>query len=243
VADEALILSQYRNSQVDRIQAENDLHVSANTLRNSVGLPVGAPLELVERAENQISLAPVETLREEARRKRPEVAQDEARVRAAEQGQSIARIARKPRINTNFVFNVNPNNPADRSNYAISANVSVPVFDGGLTEAQERVAKSQIQAAAAQLEQTKKDVASDVEQAYLNLVNARERLQAARLAVDASRVNLEAATARYRLGAAGTTVVDLIQAQVQFATASNSAITALYDVQLAQAQLDRATGR
>ncbi len=243
VADRALILSQYRNTQVDRIQAENDLRVSAVQLRNSMGLPVGAPLELVERAQNEQSVPSVELLREEARRRRPEVIQDEALVRVAEAGQAIARIGRKPRLDTTIQFNVNPNNPTTRSDYAIGANVSLPLFDAGLTQARELEARSQVQAAEARLEQTKKDVASDVEQAYLTLVNARERLQAARLAVDASRVNLEAATARYRLGAAGTTVVDLIQAQVQFATASNSAITALYDVQLAQAQLDRAIGR
>ena len=243
VADQALILSQYRNTQVDRIQAENDLRTSANTLRNSMGLPVGPLLELVERSENQVNVPPVEDLREVARRHRPEVAQDEAAVRAAEAGQSIARIGRKPRLNTSVVFNVNPNTPANRSNFTIGANVAIPIWDAGLTQSRELVARSQIQAAVAQLEQTKKDVAADVEQAYLTLVNARERLAAARLAVDASRVNLEAATARYQLGAAGATVVELIQAQVQFATASNSAITALYDVQLAQAQLDRAIGR
>jgi outer membrane protein TolC len=37
--------------------------------------------------------------------------------------------------------------------------------------------------------------------------------------------------------------VDLIQAQVQFADASNSAIQALYDTHFAQAQLNRAIGR
>jgi outer membrane protein TolC len=86
-------------------------------------------------------------------------------------------------------------------------------------------------------------VTADVEEAYLNLVSARERVDASRLAVEAAQINLEATTARYELGAAGTTVVDLIQAQFQFATASNNAINALYDIYLAQAQLDRAIGR
>jgi outer membrane protein TolC len=61
--------------------------------------------------------------------------------------------------------------------------------------------------------------------------------------VEAAQVNLEQTTARYERGLAGVTVVDLIQAQVQFADASNSAIQALYDTHFAQAQLNRAIGR
>jgi outer membrane protein len=242
-ADRALVLSEYRNRQVDRILAENDVRVSANSLRNSMGLPVGPALRLVELRESPEPLPPVERLREAALRQRPEVVQDEADVRASQQSVSIARIGRLPRLDTLFTFDVNPNDPLQRSTFSIGAGVSVPIFDFGLTHAREQEARSGVQSASARLEQTRRDVTADVEEAYLNLVNARQRLDATRLAVDAARINLEATTARYDQGVAPTTVVDLIQAQVQFATASNSAIQALYDVFLAQAQLDRAVGK
>ncbi|HEU4753314.1 MAG TPA: TolC family protein, partial [Armatimonadota bacterium] len=242
-ADRALVLSEYRNRQVDRIAAENDVRVSANALRNSMGLPVGPALQLVQLRESVEPVPPVERLRETALRQRPEVIQDEALVRASQQSVSIARIGRKPRLDTLLSFEVNPNDPTNRSGFTFSAAVSLPIWDAGLTFAREQEARSQVESASARLEQTRKDVTADVEEAYLNLVNARQRLEASRLAVEAARVNLEATTARYDQGLAQTTVVDLIQAQVQFATASNSAIQALYDVYLAQAQLDRAVGR
>lgn len=242
-ADRALPLSELRNRQVDRILAENDVRVEANRLRNSMGLPVGPSLRLVDFQENRDPLPTVEQLRELAQRQRPEVVQAEAQVRQAQAGVSIARIARKPRLDTTFAFNVSPNQPLQRSDFAVGAAVSLPLFDAGLTHAREQEAKTGVQSTSAQLEQMKKDVTADVEEAYLNLVNARQRLEASRLAVEAAQVNLEQTTARFERGLAGVTVVDLIQAQVQFATASNNAIGALYDIFLAQAQLDRAVGR
>lgn len=242
-ADRALALSELRNRQVDRIQAENDVQVSANALRNAMGLPVGPPLNLVELRERLDEPPTLEQLQEIARRQRPEVVQAAAQVQIAEQGVSLARINRRPRLDTLFSFNVNPNNPLQRSDFSVGANVSVPVFDFGRTHAIEQEAKTDVQATTAQLEQVRKDVQAEVVEAYLNLINARQRLEASRLAVEAAQVNLENATARYQLGAAGANVVELITAQTQFATANNNAISALYDVFLAQAQLDRAIGQ
>ncbi len=242
-ADRALALSDLRNRQVDRIQAQNDVQVSANALRNAMGLPVGPPLNLVELRERLEEPPTLEQLQEIARRQRPEVVQAAAQVQIAEQGVALARINRRPRLDTVFSFNVNPNNPLQRSDFAVGANVSVPVFDFGRTHAIEQEARTDVQATTAQLEQVRKDVQAEVVEAYLNLINARQRLEASRLAVEAAQVNLENATARYQLGAAGANVVELITAQTQFATANNNAISALYDVFLAQAQLDRAIGQ
>lgn len=242
-ADRALVLSDLRNRQVDRIAGENDVRVAANALRNSMGLNVGPSLRLVELRENEEPLLPVELLRSVAQRQRPEVVDAESRVRINEASVSIARIGRKPRLDTTFGFNLTPNNDFQRSDYSFAAAISLPLWDAGLSQAKELEAKTGVSSAVAQLEQIKRDVASEVQEAYLDLVNARERLEASRLAVQAAQVNLEATTARYQLGIAGTSVVDLITAQVQFATANNNAISSLYDVHLAQARLNRATGR
>lgn len=242
-ADRALILSEYQNRRVDRIQTENALRVAANALRNSMGLPVGPMLELVELQENVEPLPPLETLRATAQRQRPEVVQAESQVRVAEASVSLARIARKPRLDTTFQFNLNPNDPFTKGDFAVGAAVSMPIWDAGLTHAQEQEAKTGVSSTSAQLEQTRKDVSADVQEAYLNLINARERLVASRLAVEASQVNVEVTTARFQRGLAGLTVLDLITAQVQFANANNNAISALYDIYLSQAQLNRAIGR
>jgi O-antigen/teichoic acid export membrane protein len=60
-------------------------------------------------------------LREAARQRRPEVVQAEAQTRAAQASVSIARIGRKPRLDTQFAFNISPNNAFNRSDWAIAA--------------------------------------------------------------------------------------------------------------------------
>ncbi len=242
-ADRALVVSELRNRQVDRIQAENSVRVAANSLRNSMGLTVGPPLRLVELRETDAVPPPKEQLRESAFLARPEVVAAEARVRIQRETETIARINRKPRLDASFSFNLNPNDSFQRSDFLAAVGVSMPLFDWGLTRARELEARAGVRAALADLEQTRKDVTAEVEEAYLNLINARERLDASRLAVRAAQVNLEVTQRRYELGAATVTVVDLIQAQVQFATANNNAISALYDVFFAEAQLGRAVGR
>jgi len=242
-ADRALVLSEFRNRQVDRIQAENEFRVAANSLRNSMGLPVGPPLRLVELEENLQDLPPVEQLREIALRQRPEVIQAEARKRMAEAGLEIARIQRNPRLVTSAGLNATPEDPTQRSDWQLSMSVTMPLWDAGQSRARVLEAEAELQSAEAELEQLKKNIGAEVEEAYLNVTNARERLVASRLAADAARVNLEATTARYQQGVAGVSVVNLILAQVEYSTASTNAIQALYDVYLAQAQLDKALGR
>ena len=240
-AEQALPLSELRNRQVDRIEAENDVRVSANALRNVMGLLPGPPLRLVEREDAAATLPTVEALRATAERLRPEVIQAAARLRVAEQSVSIARIRRRPRLSTGLNVNLTPNND-QRAAWDVGAAISMPLWDAGLTRAQEREAQADLRASRAQLEQVRKDVTAEVEEAYLILVNARERLAASALAVDAARVNLESTTARFQRGVTGITVVNLSQAQVQYDTANTNAIQARFDVHLAQAQLERAIG-
>ncbi len=241
--DRALPFSEYKNRQVDRIQAENDVKVAANTLRNSMGLTVGPALRPVEPQEAAPVATPVEEFIQSAMAQRPEVTQDEASVRSAEASVTLARISRRPRLDTTAGVSVTPVNPGQHAGWNVGAAVSMPIWDAGRTRAREREAQANLVSARARLEQTRKDVSAEVVEAYLNLVNARERLAASEEAVTAARANLDASTERYSLGLRGTSVVDLVSAQVQFNTANTSDIQARYDVHLAQAQLNRAVGQ
>lgn len=241
-ADRALPLAELRNRQVDRVQAENDLRVAAVRLRNTMGLGAGPPLLLVEPATTDPALPPLEVLLETAEAQRPEIVQAQARVQSTQESVRIAGINRRPRLDTGVSYSVTPADDDRRQEWLIGTSISMPLFDSGLTRARENEARAQERIALADLEQTIKDVSAEVETAYSNVSSARERVGASQLAVDAARVNLDVATERYNLGAAGSTVLDLITAQVQFATASNNAIEALYDLRVAQAQLDQALG-
>jgi outer membrane protein TolC len=241
--ERALPLSEFKNRQVDRIAAENDVRVAANALRNVLGLPVGPALQLTEPTETAQTLPAIEDLRLEANRLRPEVVQAQAQVRVAEESVKIAHIQRNPRLDTVVNAGITPTSNSQRASWAVGAQISMPIFDAGLSKARIREAEAGVVSAQARLTQSQKDVAAEVEEAYYNLINARDRLGASQQAVEAAQANLEAAQTRYELGITGISVVDLISSQVEYDTANTNAIQARYDVYLAQAQLDRAIGR
>lgn len=243
-ADSALPLSELRNRQVDLIQARNDLAIAANNLRNTLGLPVGNALELAENSEGLAAPeGDLEELQSEALENRPEVLRARARVESNRAGVSAARVNQMPRLDTVLRLGVTPREDDQRSYWELGAVVSLPLFDAGSSQARVNEAQFGAQASEVELEQTLFDVSADVKEAWTNLSSARERLAASELAVDAARINLQQTTERYNLGASGVTVISLITAQVQFATASSNAIQAEYDLKLAEIQLNRATGR
>jgi len=241
-ADRALPLSELRNRQVDRIQAENDLRTASTLLRNAMGLEVGAPLKLTEPPEANAAPPSLESLIQTAQRQRPEVLQAKARVQAAEAAVSSARISRLPRVDSTVTGSMTPEDNSRRREWVAGLSVSMPLFDAGLTHAREEESKASLRSTQADMDQTVKDVASDVESAYNSLSSARERVTAAKLALDAAKVNLDSTTERYNLGSSGSSVLSLVTAQVQYATAANSSIGAQFDLRVAQAQLEQAIG-
>ncbi len=240
-ADRALPLSELRNRQVDVVQAENDLAVSAVTLRQLMGLPTGPALELQE-VTGEPQAGELEQWLDAALRDRPELAEARARVESAAAALEAARVRRSPRVDVGAAYDLTPASDSRRQDWTVAAAVSMPLWDASLTAAGVAEAKARLRAAQAALEQEEKDVASEVTRAYRNLVSALERMQATQAALEAARVNLESETERYRLQAAGSSVLALQTAQVQYATASTNDIQARYDVQSAWSQLQQAIG-
>lgn len=240
-ADRALPLSELRNRQVDVVQAENDLAVSAVTLRQLMGLPPGPALELQE-VSGQPDAGNLDQWLEAARKNRPELVEAQARVESAAASLEAARVRRSPRVDLAAAYDLTPASDSRRQDWTVGAAISMPLWDGQLTAAQVAEAEARLRAARATLEQQEKDVASEVTRAYRNLVSALERVEATKAALEAARVNLESETERYMLQAAGSSVLALQTAQVQYATASTNDIQARYDVQAAWSQLQQAIG-
>ncbi len=241
-ADRALQESELRRVQVDRIQAENDIAIAANALRNVMGLPAGEPMQLKEPADTAQKDTKLEELIQTALGQRPEVVQARARVTSAEASVDVARISRRPRVDTTLGASYTPENDSERTGWDAAASVSMPVFDFGLSRSRQKEAEADARSAVEDLRQAEKDVTADVTEAYNNLLSARARVSASRLARDAAKVNLDQETERYRLGATGSSVLSVFTAQVQYAAAGNTLIDAEYDRMTAGAQLERALG-
>ncbi len=131
--------------------------------------------------------------------------------------------------------------PAGWSNdKALGLNLSVPIYDQGVTNYNIAVAASQVDQALATLNSTRLTVESDVRSALARLISAVAALAQARSELVSAQVSLDATQAQYRVGA--TTILNVVTAEANLSTAQSAYITALYGVRTAQANYLYGTG-
>jgi outer membrane protein len=202
---------------------------------------VGPAPTVVDLPAGELTVPDLPASMEEAYRLRPDLRQDEETVRIAESGLELARIRRRPILSATAGINVTPTERNSRGDWSIFTGISMPIWDAHVSRSRVAEASASLGGASARLEQTRKDVEADVQQAVLNLASARERVDASQASVEAATVALQAANARFEVGLAIS--IEITDAQVNYIQARNTQITALYDYYVARAQLDRAIGR
>ena len=123
---------------------------------------------------------------------------------------------------------------------AIGLNLTIPIYDQGVTNYNVAVAASELDQAVAALNSTRLTVESDVRSAVATLISSRASLVEARSELASAQVSLDATQAQYRVGA--TTILNVVTAEANLSTAQSSYITALYGVHTAQENFLYATG-
>ena len=202
-------------------------------------LPAATEILQVEPPEVP-QLAALEIYLEQARNLRPDLVQSRAAVQQSESSLSLARIEQKPQVTASAGFNLDPRSTDDRR-LQLGLGLSVPIFDGGGRSANKRAAQDELAASRLNLEQLEKDAEAEVEAGYTDISGQVERIANARVLVEQAQINLTAATEKYRLGLG--IVLDIVNAQTQLFNAQISATQAVYDYEVARANLDRAVGR
>lgn len=239
-AEELPIKAQLANAIVDQLTGRNAIRTALVSLQSAIGLParddfaiqdVGAPIPG--------EAGDLDGYVKAALAARPDLAASQAARAAAQSSVKTARINLQPRLVSDGQYNFSTLG-SDSSTWAVNAGVACDLFDGQRNRAALASAKAGAVSAALEDAQLRKDIAAQVQQAWLNLTNARERIAAAALGAEAAQSNFDAQSARYTEGLA--TPLDLVNAQVDLATAQNNAVGAQYDYYVAQAQLDYALG-
>jgi len=118
--------------------------------------------------------------------------------------------------------------------------MNFPIFDGGVT-------KRRVQEAELVLEQTREDasdlersVALEVRQTYLNLRRAERAMQISVTQVRNAQLSLDVIRGRFEQELA--ILLELLDAQTEFAQALTNQVQAFYDYKITQTALLRAMG-
>lgn len=129
-----------------------------------------------------------------------------------------------------------PNPAIDTNIYSAGLNVTYPLSTGGRLEAQEALARANLQGAQATYDRTRQQLVFGARQLYLQGLLAAENVAAAQRALNAVNESLRVARARYSAGAASQ--FDVLQAEVAVANAEQTIVQARAGVATAQASLN-----
>ena len=210
--DVARAESDYYNALADLITAKNSVQVAWVVLKNAMGVRELAERPLVEEAIVTNIPYTLDQARELAYNARPELKSFEAQLRAQDQNIAVARRGHLPdlifdgsyvRRHVSNEINAQrdrvdtfPLKPA----WQAQLTLVIPIFDGFRTTNRVDESLHTYSVIKAQEEQQRQQVALDVEQSYLKLVELQERIKANEAAAKAAKENLDLAKGRYEVG-------------------------------------------
>jgi outer membrane protein len=232
------------NAKVDAITTRNRTVTAEATLKATIGWDAAEPLpELVATtAPAPVEMGTLQELMAVGLRERADLVAQRRRLEA--QRFNVRRLERETGItfglDANLDQQLTPDSLQDRT---ITLLASFPLFDGGRSREAAREGRFNLQAQQASLLQAEREARADIEAAYTEVSQNAQRLEAARLALEAARENYEAAVGAQAAGAQGTSIVTVAVAQVSLVTAESNYIEATYDYYISDVRLRLVTGR
>jgi outer membrane protein TolC len=118
--------------------------------------------------------------------------------------------------------------------------LNIPIFDGFRTTNRVEETLHNYYNIRAQEEERRQQIALEVEQSYLRVVETQERITATESATRAAKENLDLAQGRYQVGVGS--IIEVTDAETLYTDAQTNYVRTLYDYRIADAQLARAMG-
>lgn len=253
-----LLKAQVRTSQsqLDSLTRHHQVIVQRVSLATAMGIAEAEMGEVDTTLSAQLLDYDEAALVAEASKNRPDLAAAETSVKSAQAGLNAARFRRLPYLvaqgsadlnsksrTTSTRSGGNPvstNSSTDR-NLQGSLAVSWDLFDGFATDGQIAQSRARLLRAKDARDQLRRNLESEVHQTLLAYREAAERSNVSRAALESATENLKLTQQKYNVGSA--TILELIDAQVQLQTAQSDVVSAMADIRVAEAQVERVRGR
>ena len=229
------------NARVNLIRARNAVRLARVALNTALAIEVDAPTEVKDILTYEPFPLEPKQLAQEALRRRPDYMQIKARETAAE--------ARVRQTFRQFLPDVKGTGSygGTGSDFTLgeiwSAGVTLEWkwFDGLNNVARYREEKANLEASQNRTRTLELQIRQEVEQAYLALGEAEERIGAAQKGVESAQENFRLAQGRFDAGVG--TIIELADAQLALTQAQSTEAQALADFRIAKASLEKALGR
>ena len=227
------------NARVDLIRARNAEQLARVALNTAMGIDVDTPTQIQDNLAYEPSRFDRKELRTEALGQRPEHRQVKLRVDAA--GAAARQAVRDFFPDISGTASYGGARTTFEEQWSILLSLDWSIFDGGNRIARLREARANLEASQARVRASELDILREVEQAFISVSEADERIQAAQTAVASAQENFRLAQGRFDAGVG--TILELTDAQLELTRAQNIEAQALADYRIALYRLDRARGR
>ena len=230
-------------AQLLLVQAQNDLQSSYAQLSDALGYSDQRTFQLVDEPSPGSPPSDVAPLIVEALQNRPEIIGQGLDVRSAQSYATAERDLWFPTISAAGVTGLFPYRQDNlTSRYAAAGfNVSVPIFNGRLFNAEHAEATARARAQELFLRDLQNRVAQDVRTSWLNVISAYQRLSLTEQLLAQTTQAFDLAKGRYGLGL--SSIIELSQAQLGLTEAQVEQVSAQYDYESQTAILNYQLGR
>jgi outer membrane protein len=243
-------------AQADLIAAENGVKIAWVTLRNAMGSP-RLPEQPVAQDSPEVEFSMnLAGARNVAFDSRTELKSFDAQRKASDQLIATARRGHLPDLifdasygrrhvsnettdngnNGNRHLNTFPLQPT----WSVQLSLNIPIFDGFRTTNRVEETLHNYYNVKAQEEDRRQQIALEVEQSYLRVVETQERIRATESAARAAKENLDLAQGRYQVGVGS--IIEITDAETLYTDAQTTYIRTIYEYKIADAQLARSMG-
>ncbi|WP_304158316.1 TolC family protein [Phascolarctobacterium succinatutens] len=230
------------NAKQTLIQAENAYQVAEANMNKIVGLPMDTNLKLDNLLVYNAYDKNMDDCLAYAADHRPELMQAKYGVDAAKGALLVARSGHMPQVAASATQQWYDSNwPGDENgNWGVGVNVSLNVFDTGVTLSKIHGAEADLKKAEETYRNTVDSVNLDVRSNYLGLREAEKRISTTKLAVEQADEDYRIAQLRYMSGVGTNT--DVLDAQVALTQAKTNYTKALYDYNTSKTALETSIG-
>lgn len=232
------------NAKVSQLQAENRRNVAEADFKATIGWdsPKAVP-DLVAAAEpEKKNPGELEALIVEGLDSRADLIAQRKRLEQQGFGLEVTKRLSGLRWSLDVGFG-KTFGPDNFNNRQLSVTASYPLFDGGRSRETVRESEALLDASKFSLVQQERTVRSDIEAVYRELLLNAERVDAAKVALEAAQINYDRVSRAQELGAEGADVVAVSTAQATLVQAETNFVEAIYDYYISQARLDLVVGR
>lgn len=237
-------------AQSELVKAENNLKLAMAILARLVGLSEDYELKEVAGSADLAILPPdngrstVAHLREIALSERAELKAIGLQKKIADDQVKYARGTFWPTLSIEGVYSRLKNEPSspffiNETIYGV-LNLNFPFFEGGLRKAEVRESEARQRQAGLALEDLKKDITIEVENAYLDFVTQKGVLKSLEDQLIFAKDNYNAVSRQFEFGFADS--IEVMDANTLLVTAEKQLANAKYDYRLSILKVGRATG-